>query len=50
MSPANPAPRPLKPDSEHALKALVRLLARKAARELLTTNPNEKEVDHADEE
>lgn len=50
MSPASPAPRPRTPDSDQALKALVRLLARKAAQELLTTNPKEKEVDHADEE
>lgn len=50
MSPAHPAPQPRNPDSEYALKALVRLLARQIARELLTTNPKEKDVENEDEE
>lgn len=50
MSAAHPAPQPRNPDSEHALKALVRLLARQAAREFLATTHKEKEVDHDDEE
>lgn len=50
MSAAHPAPQPRIPASEHALKALVRLLARQAAREFLATNHKEKEVDDEDEE
>lgn len=50
MSAAHPAPQPRNPDSEHALKALVRLLARQVAREFQTTNPKEKDVDHEHEE
>jgi hypothetical protein len=50
MSLAHSSPRLRSPDGEHALKALVRLLARQVARELLTTNPQEKEVDHEDKE
>ena len=50
MPAAHPAPQPHNPDSEHALKALVRLLARQVAREFLSTNTKEKDVDHEHEE
>jgi hypothetical protein len=45
---APPTPRTHSPNANDALKALVRLLARQVARELLPTNSKEKEVDHED--
>jgi hypothetical protein len=50
MSLPRPKPRPNARDFDQVLKALVHLLARQVARERLTLNPPEKEVDDAEEE
>lgn len=50
MSLARPTPQPNTRDFDHVLKALVHLLARQAARELLTPSSTEKEVDNEEDE
>lgn len=50
MSRARADPRSQFPKLDDALKALVRLLARQVALDVLTSNPKEKEADHEHEE
>lgn len=50
MSLVHPRHQPHKPDLDQALKALARLLARQAASEISSSNPKEKDADHAAKE